>query len=117
MPRGRGSAGSPKDEQEHALSLDAAGPSPPRVQGTGHRVRHSTSFRAAGNLCPPMDTSIELVVNGQKHTVEADPDDPRADDIGGDLTPEWGLHAVDIHLAMGNLVDIARTQAEAYTNA
>jgi hypothetical protein len=50
-------------------------------------------------------------------TVDADPSDPRADDIGGDLTPEWGLHAVDIHLAMGNLVDIARTQAEAYTNS
>lgn len=48
-------------------------------------------------------------------TVNSDPADPRADDIGGDLTPEWGLHAVDVHAAMGNLVEIARAQAEAYT--
>jgi hypothetical protein len=50
-------------------------------------------------------------------TVNGDPADPRTDDIGGDLTPEWGLHAVDIHLAMGNLVELARTQADAYLNA
>jgi hypothetical protein len=47
-------------------------------------------------------------------TVEADPDSPRVDEIGGDLTPEWGLHLVDVNLAMGDLVAIVGRQAEAW---
>ena len=47
-------------------------------------------------------------------TVDGDPADPRADDIRGDLTPEWGLHLVDVQLAMGDLVQLVRTQGEAY---
>jgi hypothetical protein len=39
-------------------------------------------------------------------TIDADPDDPRTDDITGDLTPEWGLHIVDANIAMGNLIDV-----------
>jgi hypothetical protein len=39
-------------------------------------------------------------------TIDADPDDPRTDDITGDLTPEWGLHTVDANIAMGNLIDV-----------
>jgi len=45
-------------------------------------------------------------------TVHGDPADPRADDIGGDLTPQWGLHLVDVNLAMGDLVDVVRAQRE-----
>ena len=52
-------------------------------------------------------------------TLNADPLDKRTDAIGGDvvvngsLRPLWGLHVVDMHLAMGNLVDIvARQTAE-----
>jgi hypothetical protein len=37
-------------------------------------------------------------------TVNADPSDPRADDIGGDLTPEWGLHLIDVSIVMGDIV-------------
>ncbi|MEQ1782562.1 MAG: DUF3089 domain-containing protein, partial [Hyphomonadaceae bacterium] len=51
--------------------------------------------------------------------INADPLDKRTDAIGGDvvvngsLRPLWGLHIVDMHLAMGNLVDIvARQSAE-----
>ena len=44
-------------------------------------------------------------------TVQGDPSDPRVDDIGGDLTPQWGLHLIDANLGMGNLVDIVRVQA------
>src|SRR5262245_18444545 len=33
-------------------------------------------------------------------TIKADRDDPRADDIGGDSLPGWGLHQVDLSLAM-----------------
>lgn len=47
-------------------------------------------------------------------TVQADPADPRVDDIDGDLTPPWGLHLVDVHLALGDLVDLVGAQAGAY---
>jgi Protein of unknown function (DUF3089) len=48
-------------------------------------------------------------------TVNADPSDPRADDIGGDLTPEWGLHLIDVSIVMGDIVERVRDQAAAYT--
>lgn len=38
-------------------------------------------------------------------------DGPRTDDIGGDLTPEWGMHLVDANVAMGDLVDLVRAQS------
>jgi hypothetical protein len=37
---------------------------------------------------------LALVVHG-------DPADPRTDDIGGDLTPDWGKHLIDANVAMG----------------
>ena len=46
--------------------------------------------------------------------VDGDPTDPRIDDIGGDLTPEWGMHLVDVSVAMGDLVDLVGSQARAY---
>jgi hypothetical protein len=39
---------------------------------------------------------------------------PRADDIPGDLTPQWGLHLVDVNLVMGDLVGDITAQAKAY---
>jgi hypothetical protein len=48
-------------------------------------------------------------------TVNGDPGDPRTDDIGGDLTPEWGMHLIDANVAMGDLVDLVADQARAYT--
>ncbi len=50
-------------------------------------------------------------------TVQGDPADPRADDIPGDLTPEWGLHLVDMNLVMGNLQQLAADEAAAYVAA
>lgn len=47
-------------------------------------------------------------------TVQGDPDDPRTDDIGGDLTPEWGMHLIDANVAMGDIVRLVATQARAY---
>ena len=52
-----------------------------------------------------------------KVTVQGDPADPRADDIGGDLTPEWGLHLIDFNLVMGNVVDLVATQATSWASA
>jgi hypothetical protein len=53
-------------------------------------------------------------------TVHGDPADPRVDDIVGDIgangqvLANWGLHLVDVNLAIGNLVDIVGRQAKAY---
>jgi hypothetical protein len=53
-------------------------------------------------------------------TVHGNPADPRTDDIGGDLgagkqiQANWGLHLIDVHLAIGNLVDIVGQQTRAY---
>jgi hypothetical protein len=55
-----------------------------------------------------------------KVTVNGDPNDPRVDDITGDIgaapnvLANWGLHLIDVNLAMGNLVDIVGQQAKAY---
>jgi hypothetical protein len=60
--------------------------------------------------------------NFLKITVNADPGDPRTDDIPGDLgmagkpQANWGLHLVDVNLTMGNLLDIVARQAKAYTS-
>ncbi|MBI3422472.1 MAG: DUF3089 domain-containing protein [Acidobacteria bacterium] len=53
-------------------------------------------------------------------TVHGNPADPRTDQIAGDVVTNgqvqanWGLHTIDAHLAMGNLVDIVGQQAKAY---
>ena len=47
-------------------------------------------------------------------TINADPADPRVDDIPGNLTPQWGLHLVDMNLVMGDLVALANSQATAW---
>src|SRR5262249_5171261 len=59
-------------------------------------------------------TFLEVTVNG-------DPSDPRVDEITGDvvaapspLAAQWGLHLIDVNLAMGNLVDLVGAQAKAY---
>jgi len=54
-------------------------------------------------------------------TIHGDPGGRRTDDIVGDLAvggsvqANWGLHLVDVNLGIGNLVDIVRQQARAYT--
>lgn len=53
-------------------------------------------------------------------TVNADPKDPRTDEIAGDVVTNgqvqnnWGLHLIDVQVAMGNLVDVVGAQAKAY---
>jgi hypothetical protein len=65
--------------------------------------------------CLASDTHDWLAI-----TIHADPADPRADDIPGDLiingnvVSDWGLHLVDMNLAMGNLVGLAEIQARAW---
>ncbi|MET0272655.1 MAG: DUF3089 domain-containing protein, partial [Phenylobacterium sp.] len=53
-------------------------------------------------------------------TVNADPADPRTDDIAGDVVnsgvvlKDWGLHLIDVNEAMGDLVNLVGTQSTAY---
>jgi hypothetical protein len=53
-------------------------------------------------------------------TVNADPSDPRTDTIVGDVVAngsilkDWGLHLIDMPVAMGNLVDLVDRQAAAW---
>ena len=53
-------------------------------------------------------------------TVHGDSSDPRTDDITGDVVvngqvqADWGLHLIDVSLAIGNLVDIVGQQSKAY---
>jgi len=52
--------------------------------------------------------------------VNANPSDPRTDDIVGDLgggsqvLADWGLHLVDFNIAIGNLVEIVGQQTKAW---
>ncbi len=47
--------------------------------------------------------------------VNADPDDPRADDFNGEMIlQDWGLHLVDMTVAMGDLVALGALQAQAW---
>ncbi|XOV87770.1 MAG: DUF3089 domain-containing protein [Pseudomonadota bacterium] len=54
-------------------------------------------------------------------TLHGNPDDPRTDDIAGDVmingevSAGWGLHLIDMHLAMGNLIDVVHQQAHSWT--
>ena len=45
--------------------------------------------------------------------IDGDPTDPRADDIGGDFLPGWGLHMVDVNMVMGDLIELAERQFQA----
>lgn len=56
-------------------------------------------------------------------TVHADASSPRTNDIVGDLgangqiAADWGLHLIDVNVAMGNLVDIVGSQSKAWLAA
>ena len=60
--------------------------------------------------CITNDTHTYLAV-----TVNADPDDPRIDDVGGDFLPGWGLHIIDMNLAIDDLVAVVAQQADTLT--
>lgn len=53
-------------------------------------------------------------------TTNADPADPRTDRISGDVVQngvvakDWGLHLIDMNVAMGDLVGLVKTQGQAY---
>jgi hypothetical protein len=68
--------------------------------------------------CVANDTASYLAIS-----IHADPAGPRATDIGGDIVAggqvlaDWGLHLIDVNLAMGNLLDIVGQESKAYLSA
>jgi hypothetical protein len=40
--------------------------------------------------------------------------DQRPKDVTGDITPPWGLHLIDMHLAMGDFETLVQAQAKAF---
>ncbi len=52
--------------------------------------------------------------------VNADPSDPRTDEVGGEVIratgpdPSWGLHLIDMDIAMGDFLRIVERQTAAY---
>lgn len=84
---------------------------PPPVWATGVTV--TTPFATLPGFvkaeCAERDGFVYLAL-----TVLGDPADPRIDDIGGDLTPDWGMHLIDVNVAMGDLVAIAKRQGGAW---
>lgn len=53
-------------------------------------------------------------------TTNANPSDARTDEIPGDVVAngqvmkDWGLHLIDAHVAMGDLVAVVAQQSKAY---
>jgi hypothetical protein len=69
----------------------------------------------------PGQFSGECVVNERGASyleirIAANPEDPRADDYPAEFFggTGWGMHLVDVNLAQGNLVKLARTQSAAW---
>ncbi len=82
----------------------------------------STSFvKAPGLIATECATSGKFSYLAV--TVNADPADPRTDSIvgdvsvGGTILKDWGLHLIDMPVAMGNLVDLSNSQAKAWLKA
>jgi hypothetical protein len=103
------------------------------LDATGHTITSTVPSKPWVASGPPIDTawvSVPGLLTARctknenatylEITVHGDPSDPRVDDITGDIGPpgqplaNWGLHLIDVNLAMGNLVDIVGQQAKAY---
>lgn len=80
---------------------------------------------AAGTIDTPFVTLPGLLTGGcvewnEHNYLEIDPvsdPGPRADDVPGDLTPDWGMHLVDVNVVMGDLQQLVVTQATAWLAA
>ncbi len=98
----------------NGVSTESAQPKP---WATGLKI--DTPFVSLPGLltgeCVSNDAGSYLAI-----TTNANPSDPRTDEIPGDVVAngqvmkDWGLHLIDAHVAMGNLVDVVAQQSKAY---
>jgi hypothetical protein len=79
-----------------------------------------TPFVSTPGLLTAKCTSNDNASGYLEITVNGNPSDPRVDDITGDIgvgtnvLANWGLHLIDVNLAMGNLLDIVAAETKAY---
>jgi len=109
-------------------------------QPRSYFLTHSLLNRPTGNVLPDwvtptqqIDTPFvatpglvitECVANDDfdwlSMRVNADPSDPRTDDLAGEIIRDtgpdlaWGLHLIDVDHSMGTLIDIVAAQAKRY---
>jgi hypothetical protein len=94
----------------------SSAPAPTWVKG---KANPATPFVAVPGLLTGQCVSKDGFNYLEAH-VNADPADPRTDEIAGDVVAlgavakDWGLHLIDANIAMGNLVDIVGAQSKAY---
>jgi hypothetical protein len=102
-----------------AAGISIAGPPLPPRRWVNDGAAIETPFVAVPGLLTARCVS-DTRGSRLEITVHADPADPRTDDIPGDLgagTPlqaQWGLHLIDVNLAMGDLLDIVRRQSAVF---
>ncbi|WP_372736418.1 DUF3089 domain-containing protein [Nocardioides sp.] len=83
----------------------------PSFGGLGADVVDTTFVSLPGYLtgrCESRDGFAWLRI-----AVRENPNDVRPDELVEQLGPDWGLHAIDVSLALGNLVDLVRQQSVA----
>jgi len=85
------------------------------IDGTAGEI--TTPFVRLPELSSGECATTADAVNYLSVSLNPETDGPRADDFPGDLSPEWGLHLVDINLVMGNMVTDVAAQAAAYTSS
>jgi len=79
-----------------------------------------TPFVSVPGLLTAKCSSNENATGYLEITVHGYPNDPRVDDIVGDIgvapnvLANWGLHLVDVNLTMGNLLDIVGAETKTY---
>jgi hypothetical protein len=116
-PATLGAGSAPLHAYLNATGRTIVGNTPPRPWVEGKTI--DTAFVSVPGLlsaeCKTNEhaTYLEITVNGN-------PSDPRVDDITGDLgavgkpLTNWGLHLIDVNLAMGNLLSLVERQARTY---
>jgi hypothetical protein len=90
---------------------DEPGPRTWLSDGTGEV---DTPFVSLPGLVTGRCTSDERGTKYLEVTVTAAEGDRRLTDLGGRLTPEWGLHLLDVNLVMGDVVARVAEQAQAW---
>lgn len=99
------------------LAASGNGQDPAKWTSTGTPV--TTPFVST----PGLLTGQCVAKNGFNYLevhVNADPKDPRLDDIRGDVmvgpkvSEDWGLHLIDMNLTMGDLISVVGSQSRAW---
>ncbi len=86
-------------------------------------TRDNAPFTTPSVAVPGLYAAQCVTVNGANVLsvrINADPADPRIDDVGGDVrfgafvAKDWGLHLIDVSLVMQDMVDLVPVQLSAW---